>query len=357
MSYKSTYIVFLLLAACSDSQQQSEEVRPAQVQKIVIGDYETKASYSGEVRARYETALGFRVGGKIVQRLVDVGSKVQKGTLLARLDPEDTQLSARGAQSQYAAAKADYQQARADLARYTELLEKKFISQAEYDRRLNTYNVARARLDQANSQLQISENQAFYTALRADQAGVVTAIEAEAGQVVAAGQVVMRIARPEEKEVVINIPENRLQELRNAKDVEISLWAQPNNIYRGKIREISPSADAATRTYAVKVAVLEAGQLMQLGMTANVFFKRELPGEIATVPLTALYQKDQQPAVWVVDAASGKVTLTSVQVGEYRENSATILAGLHNGDLVVTAGVHKLIPGQKVRVLDNPPQK
>jgi multidrug efflux system membrane fusion protein len=343
-------VCMAVLAGCSRDAPVVEDVRPVQVQKIVRGDYEARVTYSGDVRARFETALGFRVGGKLVERYVDVGSEVKPGTLLARLDAQDLQLNTLSAQSQLAAAQSDFDQARADLARYKELFEKKFISQAEYDRRVNIDSVAQARLEQAKAQLGVTRNQAVYSQLRADRAGVITAVEAEAGQVVAAGQTVMKIARLEEKEVVISVPEHRLAEVQATQQIAITLWAYPNRPYQGRVREISPGADAVTRTYTVKVAVLDADANMRLGMTATVQLQRQFSGEITLVPLGALYQKEREAAVWVVDPASGSVRLAPVVVGEYRESTVTVTSGLKDGDLVVTAGVHKLVPGQKVRI-------
>lgn len=339
-----------VLAGCGRDAPEVEEVRPVQVQKVVRGDYEARASYSGEVRARFETALGFRVGGKIVERYVDVGTEVKSGALLARLDAQDLQLNTLSAKSQLAAAQSDFEQARADLARYKELFEKKFVSQAEYDRRVNIDSVAHARLEQAKAQLGVIENQAVYSQLRADRSGVITSVEAEAGQVVAAGQTVMKLARLEEKEVVISVPENRLAEVQVAQQIAVTLWAYPNRPYQGKVREISPSADAVTRTYTVKIAVLDSDANMRLGMTATVLLQWRLSGEVTLVPLSALYQKEREAAVWVVDPASGSVRLAPVVVGEYRESTVTVMSGLKDGDLVITAGVHKLIPGQKVRI-------
>jgi multidrug efflux system membrane fusion protein len=210
------------------------------------------ANYTGDVRARYESALGFRVPGKLMARLVDVGAQVKQGELLARLDPEDQRLGAEAARQQLVAAKSDFQQAKADLQRYRDLYKKRFISAAEYDRRKWTYETAAARLEQATAQLELTRNQTEYTQLRADRDGVVTAIQAEVGQVVTAGQAVVTVARLDEKEVVVNVPENRLEELREVGEVDVTLWAAPGKTYNGRVREISPSADNVTRTYTVR---------------------------------------------------------------------------------------------------------
>lgn len=283
--------------------------------------------------------------------------RVRKDQVLSRLDPEDQRLSAEAARQQLRAARSDYQQAKADLQRYRGLFDKGFISAAEFDRRQTTFDTAAAHLEQATAQLGINRNQTAYTELRADHDGVVTAVQAEVGQVVSAGQPVIKVARLEEKEVAVNVPENRLAELRGAApEVDVTLWAVPGKVYKGRVREISPSADAVTRTYTVKVTVLDPEGTAQLGMTANVELREGARPEVARLPLTALFQKGAEPAVWVIDAKTQQVTLRPVQVGRYTQDYVTILSGLRDGELVVRAGVHKLTPGDKVRVAADAPQ-
>ena len=355
MNRNTTALIFLFLGmlnfGCAKQEQAAEGVRPARVVKVTLGVQSHQANYSGEVRARFETALAFRVGGKIAKRHVEVGSVVKAGQMLAELDPQDLRLAEAANRAQLAAAQADFGLAERDLKRYTELLEKKFISLADYERRKNLFDTAKARFAQVKAQHAVSANQAVYGQLRADHDGVIVSIEAEAGQVVAMGQPVMRLARPQEKEVAVSVPENRLAELRSAQDIRISLWAEPGKLYRGKVREISPAADPVTRTYTAKVTVLDAAPAMQLGMTANVLLGGNAASPAAALPLTALYQHSGGPAIWLVEPASGKVRLMPVKVGEYREKTFTVLSGLKDGDSVVSAGVHKLVPGQQVRVV------
>jgi multidrug efflux system membrane fusion protein len=348
-------IAFLFLGVlsfgCAKQEPPAEGVRPARVVKVALGVQSHQANYSGEVRARFETALAFRVGGKIAKRHVEVGSIVKAGQVLAELDPQDLRLVEAANRAQLAAAQADFELAERDLKRYTDLLEKKFISLADYERRKNQFDTAKARFAQVKAQHEVSANQAAYGQLLADHDGVIVSIEAEAGQVVATGQPVMRLARPQEKEVVVSVPENRLAELRAAQDIRIGLWAEPGKLYRGRVREISPAADPVTRTYTAKVTVLDAVPAMQLGMTANVLLGGGTPAPAAELPLTALYQQGGESAVWLVEPASSKVLLMPVKVGEYREKTFTVLSGLKDGDSVVSAGVHKLVPGQQVRVI------
>jgi multidrug efflux system membrane fusion protein len=341
----------LVGAGCTREQERPEEVRPVTVVKVLPSEAGMQLSYTGDVRPRYESALGFRVAGKIVARKVEVGSRVQRGQELARLDPSDYMLNLEAAKSQLAAAQADYLQAKDDLQRYRDLFEKKFISAAEYDRRQNAYNVAKAKLEQAQAQLGVTQNQSAYTSLRADRDGVIISISGEVGQVVSAGQEVMRLAQLGEKEVVVSVPESRLDELRGVDSVAISLWASPDARFAGRIREISPSADPVTRTYSVRVTILKPTPQVQLGMTANVLLGDEKGDAVVRLPLSALYQNGQEPAVWLVDPKTSQVKLTPVKVARYTQDAVEIASGLHAGDVVVRAGVHKLTAGQRVRVI------
>jgi len=341
------------LAACDQAPPPPEPVRPVRVTAVAPKIFEDRSSYTGEVRARYETNMAFRIGGKIVARYVEIGSEVKKSALLARMDSDDTRLAIQNARAQVNAAQANFEQAQTELARYRQLFATRVTSQAELDRRQNTYNTARAQLDSAQSQLRVAQNQMDYTELHADADGVITSITAEAGQVVAGGQTVMKLARPEEKEVVFNVAENRLDELRNATAISISLWASPDREYAGVVREIAPGADPVTRTYAVKVSVQNPPSEMRLGMTASVAILRRSGDSVVALPLSALYQQGARPAVWIYTGTpeKGSVELRPVTVAAYVENAVLIADGLKAGELVVTAGVHKLIPGQTVRQL------
>jgi multidrug efflux system membrane fusion protein len=345
-------LLLLATTGCRKTAAPVAEARPVETIQIALTPDDQESSYTGDVRARWESALGFRVPGKVVSRLVDVGAKVTKGQLLAKLDPEDQRLGAEAARQQLVAARSDFEQAKADLSRYKDLFSKGFISAAEYDRRKWTYDTAAARLEQSTAQLELNRNQTAYTQLHSDIDGVVTAVQAEVGQVVTPGQSVVKVARLDQKEVAVNVPENRLTELKAANDVDITLWATPGKIYQGHIREVSPSADNVTRTYTVKVAVVDPDAAVQLGMTASVFLKRNGPhARVARLPLTALFQSGNQPAVWVIDPKTNQVALKPVQIGRYTQDYVTVVSGLNEGDRVVRAGVHKLNPGETVRPL------
>ena len=346
----SALAVSIVLAACGKPPEQVAAVRPVLVQKVAAGGAAPHDVYPGEIRARIEADLAFRVGGKIVSRAVDAGARVKKGQELARLDPQDARLSLESARANLASAQSDATLAKDELDRYADLLARKFISQSAFDQRKNQYNAANAKLEQARAQAGVAENQSAYTTLIADADGIITEVKAEPGQVVAAGQAVMRLAQDGAREVVINLPEGDVARFKVGQAAVVSRWADPTKLLPGVIREIAGAADPATRTYAVRISVPNAPADAQLGMTANVGFHGSDSGAVVLLPLTSI-TKDRDkgdPVVWVVDPATSKVKLRAVKVGQFREDGVSILAGLDPGDLVVTAGVHKLLPGQQV---------
>lgn len=347
--------LLLLAAACGNGKTVVDTPRPVLTQTVVPGASATREVYSGEIRARHETELGFRVGGKLVARAVDAGARVKRGQVLARLDPEDARLAAQGAAAQAAAADGDLALAKADLDRHADLLAKKFISQSAFDAKQNAFNAARARVDQSRSQAAISANQAGYTTLVADADGVVLSVSAEPGQVVAAGQPVLKLAHTGEKEVVVNAPESQLARFKVGQPVLISVWADASSVFMGRVREIAGGADPVTRTYAVRIAASNPSEKAQLGMSANVVLNSGEDPTLVLLPMSALAREGANAAVWIVDPASSKVKLRSVVLGQYREDGVTITAGLHPGDVVVTAGVHKLRPDQVVRLAQSAP--
>jgi RND family efflux transporter MFP subunit len=351
--WSTTVALIISVTGCAKHEAAPEVVRPVLTQKVEPTRAVDQTVYSGEVRARYETDLGFRIAGKIIERKVDVGAEVKKGTLLARLDPADARLNADAARAQVAAAETEFNYASSELARYKTLLDKGFIGESAFEAKQNSYNSAKAKLAAARSQAAVNVNQSEYTSLYADDDGVITAVTGEVGQVVSAGQPVMRLARPREKEVVINAAESRIAELRQSQQMLVRLWAYPDKILQGRVREIAPNADTTTRTFSVKVTLLDPGPEVKLGMTATVL-AGGADANTLVLPLTAIYSQDGKAGVWVVDAQSGKVSLRNVEVGQYRENGVTIISGLNTGEYVVTAGVHKLIPGQVVRIAQPP---
>jgi multidrug efflux system membrane fusion protein len=346
--------IALLLAAavagCSRPQPAEEPVRAVKVQAVGASAFETVPEFSAEVRARIESQLGFRVAGKILRRQAELGQRVQAGQVLAQLDPQDYRLAADAARAQQAAALTSRDLAAADLKRYRELREQNFISGAELERRESTYKAAQAQLEQAAAQLASQGNQASYTTLVADVAGVVTAIDAQPGQVVAAGAAVVRIAQDGARDVVFAVPEDRAALVRPGSAVKVRGWTGGNEL-EGTVREVAASADAVTRTYTVKVAI-DAATAPALG--ATVYARPQALSRAGTpvlkLPISALRQEGGGSAVWVLDKASMTVRSQPVQVATADGNLAVIAAGLQPGMLVVVAGVHVLSPGQKVTI-------
>lgn len=344
-------------AGCSKPSEKTDTIRPARVMTVRAATGDDVMLFAGDVRPRYEIDMSFRIGGKLLERKVDMGAQVKRGQPLARLDPQDARLSAAAATAQVAVADADLAFAKAEVDRSKQLLDQKFISQAAFDNKLSAYKVALARRDSAKAQSEVSGNQAAYTALAADTAGVITAVLAEAGQVVAAGQAVMKLARTEEREVVINVAENQASALRVGAPARISLWSQPQKTYDGRVREIAPAADALTRTYLVRVSVLDADAGLRWGMTANVGIVgmrgAAMAGGAIVVPLTAINQRGRLAYVWVVGSGNA-VQLRPVQVAQFLEQGAVIAAGLQGGEIIVVAGVHKLSAGEVIKPLPEP---
>ena len=345
-------LIAAALAGCKTDAPKPEDVRPVRAQRIAASPAAEETTYAGEVRPRYETRLAFRAPGRIAARYVELGSHVRRGQLIAQIDNRDLQLSVDALRAALASAQSESDLAARDFKRFEELRAKNFISQADFDRRATTLATSRARLDQAQAQFAQSEVQSRYASLFADTAGVVTAVEAEAGQVVSTGQTIVRVARLEELEIVISVPEHRVDELRRAHAIAVRLWAHPGKAYAGRIREIAPSTDPTTRTYIARVSVLERDAAMGLGMSATVTTYSAAATQALRVPLSALYQQDDAAAVWVVDPGSRTVGLRPVRVARHTGNDAQIAAGLAPGDLVVTAGVHLLRAGQTVRVIE-----
>lgn len=342
-----------MLAGCTGQERESRQVaRPVQVFRVGDGSAQSAMRFAGEVRARYETQLSFRVAGKVSVRRVEVGDPVRQGQLLARLDPADYRLAVDGLKAQLAAARAERDFSRDDLARYRELLAQRLISPPELDRRDTAYTAARQRVTALEAQLGQAANQLAYTELRADRDGVVTALETEAGQVVAAGQPVARIAQSGEKEVWIDVPEQRLAGIGAGQAVSVTLWADGQRRLQGRIRELAPAADAASRTYRVKAALVEGREAAQLGMTATVWIPSDEPGGVA-IPLAAVFTPQNQPAqprVWLVDEASHTVKSWPVRIGATLGGERIVVAGLSAGQTIVSAGVQRLREGQSVRL-------
>lgn len=340
-----------LLAGCSGPPPAEKPPRTVLVRTVASpGDAVAQRVYTGEVRARHETDLGFRIGGKLVERLVDVGARVKPGQVLARLDPQDTQLAAQAASAQVAAAEAELALARNEFARVEGLHARNFVSASALDARRTALQATEARVRQARAQSAVTANQARYATLTVDHDGVVVAAPADAGQVVAAGQPVLRIARDGLREVSIYVPEGRVAELQPGVPAVVRTWAQPDHNYAATVREIAPAADATTRTYAVRVSVSAPDAALPLGATATVAFAAASAAH-TLLPLTAVTRVDDRVTAWLVDESS-QLRPVEVQAGEFREDGVVILGGLPAGARVVLTGLHRLVAGEQVRAMD-----
>jgi RND family efflux transporter MFP subunit len=343
-------VLMLILTACQKEEKAAATViRPVRTVTVAMQEGGETVSLTGEIQPRYQADIGFRVNGKILERPVDVGTQVKKGDLLARLDPQQYRQDFEVAKSEVAVADAEVTRSQAQEYRQRELLKNGFTTQVAYDQAIKTFKTAEARADAARArQVQASENLG-YTDLKADNDGVITAVGADAGQVVSAGQMVVRLAQPGEREAVFNVAEGAFKNAQKEPTVEVNLVSNPEIKAAGKVRYVSPQADPTTRTYTVRISLPDAPPQMRLG--ANVVGSVILnQGQSVTLPGSALFQKDGPPAVWLVDK-DGTVQLKPITVQRYQDGSVIVGDGLKQGDVVVTAGIQKLLPGQKVRVL------
>ena len=340
----------LLLSACSKPAPPDEPIRAVRVTTVAIQTMQGASEFSGEVRARVESRLGFRVAGKLIKRQVEVGQSIKTGQILAQLDAQDYKLAADATRAQLAAATTNRDVTAADYKRFKDLKDQNFISTAELDRRHAALKAAQAQVDQAQAQLAAQNNQAAYTSLVADVSGVVTAVESEVGQVLGAGTPVVRVAQDGPRDVVFYVPEDKVAAMAVSSSVSVKAWSGTASL-KGVVREVAASADPATRTYLVKVS-LESDAALPLGSTVTVTPKvlSRVGIPVIKLPTSALRQEGKGSAVWLLDAPSMTVRSRTVQVATADGNEVVIAAGLEPGMQVVVAGVHVLSQGQKVRI-------
>ena len=343
-------LVLNTLVACSKTEAPQEPLRSVKLLTVSDGALNVQGLYAAEVRARVEARLGFQVAGKVVQRPAELGQRVAAGQLLAQIDAQDYQLAAQAALAQVSAAQSQRDLAVAEFKRFEALKAQNFISGAELERREATLKAAEATLTQAKAQAQAQGNQAGYARLTASHAGVVTGVDAEVGQVVSAGQPVVRLAHDGPRDAVFAVSESMALALKVGQTMQATL-ASTGQTLQGKVRELAASADPVTRTYNVKLGLVASDRL-PLGATVNVL-AAGLPGSQSAViklPTSALRQEGQGTVVWLLDEASMTVKTQAVQVGPVDGNEVVITSGLKPGQKVVSAGVHVLSPGQKVTV-------
>ncbi|MBR1645450.1 MAG: efflux RND transporter periplasmic adaptor subunit [Selenomonadaceae bacterium] len=317
------------------------------IQQVSFVESASQENYSGVVKGRYETNLSFQVGGKIISRNVQTGDIVHAGEILMTLDPKDIVEQSHSAAAQVSSAKAQLELAKANLDRYTELFKSEAIAAAVLDQYKTQFDAAQANYDAAVAQAQQSQNALEYTHLTANADGIISAVNAEIGQVVAAGQTVLTLVQTNDFDVVVDVPENKISNVQIGQRVTITFWATGDGM-SGTVREISPMADSASRTFAVKISLPDVTNI-RLGMTASVSMSPKISNDAIILPLSAIYQTGDVAKVWLVD--ENKVRLQTVDVTAFDENNVQV-RGLKSGDKVVTAGVHKLRDGQEVRTGD-----
>ncbi|MEZ2332021.1 efflux RND transporter periplasmic adaptor subunit [Mesorhizobium sp. RCC_202] len=344
-------VAALALAACSQEKAApvAEIIRPVKV--VEIGEAQTtrQLDYSGSVRARVEMNLGFRVAGKVTERLVDIGQHVNAGDVLARIDPTDYALSVKSAQASLDAAERQVEIVDIAKKRAEQLYAKNFAPKSQLDQATLTYDQAVATRDAARSTLAQAQNQVQYADLKATKDGIVTTVAADVGQVVAAGTPVMTVAVDGEKEVLIAVPEMDIAGFRPGKEVKASFWSDDALTLAGKVREVAGSADAQSRTFAVRVS-LPSDPRVLLGMTANVAATVDSKAQLVSVPLTAMAQKDGKQIVWTVDRASDTVHPRAIKVANFTADGVAVADGLKQGDVVVAAGTQFMTENLKVKL-------
>ena len=343
-------LLIVLLTACSRQAPVPEPVRAVRTLTIAAGQAGGSVDYAADVRPRVESRLGFRVGGKMVSRPADLGDSVKAGQVLASLDPQDLRLGQEAARSSVQAARVNYEQAEADLKRFKELRDQGFISTAELERRETTLKSAQAQLEQAQAQASVQVNQARYSTLVADVSGVVTAVEAEPGAVLAAGATVLRVAQDGPRDVVFAVPEDQAAAIRSLQDragaLQVRMWGDGAAPLPATVREVAAAADPTTRTFVVKADIGKTAA--RLGQTATVSIALPVVPGVVKLPLTAVFEQQGKSSVWLLDTASMTVRAQAIQVAGAEGNWVIVAGGLAPGQQIVSAGVHVLTAGQKV---------
>jgi RND family efflux transporter MFP subunit len=338
----------LTLVACGKGQVQQEPVRAVKVMTVGESGSSTDVEFSGEVRARIESNLGFRVAGKLLSRPAEVGQRVKAGALLAQIDPQDYRVTADAAAAQLVAAQTNRDVASADFKRYQDLHAQGFISSAELQRREAAYVSAQAQWKQAQAQSSVQGNQSAYTRLLADGAGIVTSVDASAGQVVAAGQPVVRLALDGPRDVVFSVPEDKLAQVKPGDKIKVRQWVD-GQVLEAVVRDVSASADAVTRTFMAKAALPKEANPV-LGSTVTVSLALRGPTKSIKLPTSALRLEAGTTSVWVLDSNTMTVKAQAIEVNTAEGNDAVVTSGLQSGDQVVLSGVHVLTAGQKVSI-------
>jgi RND family efflux transporter MFP subunit len=348
-------LALIALSACGPGPQpEPEPLRPVRVVTVEKREGGETVSLTGRIEAEDNVALSFRVGGRMIARTVNVGDRVEAGQVVARLDPEQQEAALRAARASLAAAMSLLTKTRNEFGRQDQLLRDGWTTRARHDQALQAYQSAQAQVDSAHAQVAIAEDNLSHTVLVADAPGHVTARGAEPGEVVAAGRMIVRIAREGGRDAIFDVPAQLIAAAPRNPVVSVVLTSDPQVRATGRVREVAPQADPVTRTFEVKVGLINAPEAMRLGSTVTGSIRLE-GGAGISVPSSALVSADRDPAVWVVDPGSGLVSLRNVEVERFDLAQVIVSRGLEPGDVIVTAGVQALRPGQKVRLLGATP--
>lgn len=340
------------LAACAPAESgQEKPPRPAIVVQPTPAESQI-AVYPGEVHARHEPALAFRVGGEVTRRLVQVGDRVKKDQPLAQLDAEDLLLQRDSARARLTAAEAEHRNAQSEHTRYRELLARKLVGESQFDAVKTRLEASAAQLKQARAQLEVAENQAAYAVLKAPRNGVIARRMIEVGQVVNAGQTVFTLAAEGEREVHIDLPEQDISRFAVGQPVTLELWSRPGTPFTGKIRELSPAADPTLRTFEARVAFDSDASNAEPGQSARVYVQKNSANSLLSVPMSALTADGDVPHLWKLDHDTFTLVKTPVVVASYGNETAQIQSGLSPRDWIVAAGTQLLREGQRVRPVD-----
>jgi len=341
----------VLLAACRpETEASAPEARPVRTVTVAKRDVGEALTFTGRIEAENETRLSFRIGGRMVERSANVGNRVEPGQVVARLEPQNELNAFRSAQAAVAAAQAQFNEANSNYERQKFLLARDVASRAQYERAEQTLQTARAQLDSAEAQLKVAQDQVSFTELKADAEGIVVAVAVEPGEVVQAGQLIVRVAPKSGRDAVFDVPAQVLRSSPSDPSVTVSLTDDPAVTTVGRVREVSPQADPVTRTFEVKVGLTDPPAAMRLGATVTGHLQLDTAPTIE-IPATALTKSGQRPAVWVVDPSALTVSLRNVEVLRHNPATVAISEGLESGEIVVTAGTQALHPGQKIRLL------
>lgn len=341
----------LALAACGGEQTAATpEIRPVRAIKVSTRTTPDGLTFTGHVEAMNEVTYAFRIGGRIIERLVNVGDHVEAGQVIARLDPQNEVNALRSAQAALSAAQGQLGVSRNTYERQRALLARGFTPRAQYEQAEQAYLTARARVEDAEAQVKIATDRLDFTELKVDAPGTVTARRAEQGEVVQPGQAIVQVARKDGRDAVFDVSAQVLRDMPADPEVQVTLADGSGASAKGRVREVAPQADPVTRTFQIRVGLIDPPEAMRLGSTVNGSVAVDT-GPVIEIPASALTRIDGKPAVWIFDPTTKTVALRAVDIARFSPATVTVADGLKNAEIVVTAGVQALHPGQKVRLL------